>query len=68
MYKGGAKDDLTEPNLPDDLVKVGMTKELVYFNSKGVCEIVPIAECRRLTAIPDQRQVGLHQQRGSREA
>ena len=31
MYKGGVKDDLTGQELPDDLVKVGMTKELDYF-------------------------------------
>ena len=36
MYKDGIKDDLTGQPLPDELVRDGKRKELVYFGKKGV--------------------------------
>ena len=49
MYRDGVTDDVTGQDIPDELVKIGMIKELEYCESKGVWELVTIAECRRLT-------------------
>ena len=45
-------DDLTGQELPPELVHLGQQKELADFESKQVWELVPVAECGRLTRKP----------------
>ena len=45
-------DDLTGQELPPELVRLGQQKELSYFDSKQVWEIVPIDECWRMIRKP----------------
>ena len=63
MCRDGVEDDLTGRDFPEELVKIGMTKELEDFKSKGT---VGHCDHRRVQtpdgASPNQCRVGLHAQ------